>query len=74
MALGHHLSDVRRAAILAQRRPTVIDLDKLREDEGAGLLANLGCSVHGCWLMLTRPGSVVTLPRRRPPSVVYWPT
>jgi hypothetical protein len=37
----NHLSPTQRAAILAQRAPTDIDLDKLREDEGTGLLANV---------------------------------
>jgi hypothetical protein len=37
----NHLTPTQRAAILAQRAPTDIDLDKLREDEGTGLLANV---------------------------------
>ncbi len=37
----NHLSPTQRAAIMAQRAPTDIDLDRLREDEGTGLLANV---------------------------------
>jgi hypothetical protein len=37
----NHLTPTQRAAIMAQRAPSDIDLDKLREDEGTGLLANV---------------------------------
>jgi hypothetical protein len=38
---ANHLSPVQRAAILAQRKPTDIDLDALRTSESEGLLAQL---------------------------------
>jgi hypothetical protein len=37
----NHLDAAARAAILTQQNPNDIDLDKLREDESAGLLANV---------------------------------
>jgi hypothetical protein len=37
----NHLDAAARAAILVQQSPNDIDLDKLREDESAGLLANV---------------------------------
>ena len=37
----NHLSPVQRAAILQQRKPSAIDLDKLKVAESEGLLANL---------------------------------
>jgi hypothetical protein len=37
----NHLSPVQRAALLTAVQPTAIDLDKLHEQEGANLLANL---------------------------------
>src|SRR6266404_496769 len=36
-----HLSPVQRAALLTASQPTAVDLDKLHEDESAGLLAQL---------------------------------
>jgi hypothetical protein len=38
---ANHLSPVQRAALLTAVQPTAIDLDKLHEQEGANLLANL---------------------------------
>jgi hypothetical protein len=38
---ANHLSPAQRAAILAQRKPTEIDLDRLREAESENLLASL---------------------------------
>lgn len=37
----NHLSPAQRAALLAQQKPTDVDLDALREREGEGLLAGL---------------------------------